>query len=471
MVQTTRVRSLDFRLLAGFVVLLFLTAGGSRADMATLVVIRPLAIALAVYWAVRLDRERIAANRWFFVFAAITLGLALLHVVPLPPALWQAVPGRALIAEIDDTVGLGSVWRPLTLAPDAAWNALWSLSVPLAAGLGMAHLDAERRRAMLPIILACAALALGWSLLQSLAPSASVLWPYRITNSGSPTGLFANRNHNAVFLAAMVPLVTAWAVGSEAGKLVALRRALAVACGVLTIVVVLISGSRAGVVALAVAIAGALVLIPLQQVAPSRAARKGASPRAGWAVRQVALGALVVTVPIVLLVVGAMAGDTGAVGRLTDSGTGDFRPAIWRTSADLVWSYLPLGSGLGSFVEAYLIGESPRDMMAQYVNHAHNDYLEIALTLGIPGVLLIAAFLAFFGRRAWAVWRTAIAPGNHIRLARASMLAIAVFVGASVVDYPLRVPSLAAAVVIALFWLNLPTAQRGSARQPYGLPR
>ena len=41
------------------------------------------------------------------------------------------------------------------------------------------------------------------------------LWFYRITNNGFPVGLFANRNHAAVFLAALLPLATAWALGQK----------------------------------------------------------------------------------------------------------------------------------------------------------------------------------------------------------------------------------------------------------------
>jgi O-antigen ligase len=450
---TTKRQTRDFRVLAGFVALLFLCGGGARADLASLVIIRPVAVLLAAWWAIRLTREQIAADRWFFAFSGATFALALLHIVPLPPVLWHTLPGHELIQRIDSVTALGSVWRPLTIAPDAAHNAFWSLFVPLAAGLGMVHLDSAGRRAMVPVILALAGVGLLLSLLQALAPSASMLWFYRITNSDSPVGLFANRNHNAVFLAAMIPLAAAWSIGLAEERFTALKRAAAVGGALLIVVIILISGSRAGVIGLAAALVGSAFLLPWAVKLPATKRRPSAFDRVGG-VRMAALAAAVILVPVVLLLIGSRLGDTGAVGRLTDGATGDFRPDIWRATLALIPRYLPLGSGLGSFVETYLVGEPPRLMMEQYVNHAHNDFLEIALTLGLPGALLVIASLLFIGKRAWSVWRRPVAQGGGVRMARAASFALAVLIGASVADYPLRTPSLAAAAVIFLFVLS-----------------
>ena len=47
------------------------------------------------------------------LMAAILI-LPLLQLVPLPPSVWQALPGRELPAQIDASLGL-NIWRPLTL--------------------------------------------------------------------------------------------------------------------------------------------------------------------------------------------------------------------------------------------------------------------------------------------------------------------------------------------------------------------
>ena len=444
--------SIDFKVLAVFLALVFLVGGGARADIASLVILRPLAVVLAGWWIVRLDRTAVSRDRWFIVFSAATFGLLLLHLVPLPPSLWHALPQRDLVARIDAVAGLGEVWRPLTLAPDAAWNALWSLFVPLAAGLGMMRLDGQERRAMLTVVLALGAASLALSLLQAFAPSASVLWFYRITNTGSPVGLFANRNHAAVFLAALLPLATAWTLGQSDEKRAAAKRvALAVAV-VLVGLVALVSGSRAGVVAYAAAIFASVLLFPAEW----KPVRRRAKALPAWLGRPRRSGLIAVAVAgalvgALLLLIG---GQTNALTRLFDNGTGDFRPMFWRRTVAMIGEYLPFGSGSASFVEVYRVGELPGDVMRSYANHAHNDYLEIALTLGIPGVLLVACALAFIALRLLRAWRIPPVPGRNIRLARAAGAALAIFAAASIVDYPLRVPSLAAFAVIAMFWLT-----------------
>ncbi len=39
-----------------------------------------------------------------------------------------------------------------------------------------------------------------------------------------------------------------------------------------------------------------------------------------------------------------------------------------------------------------------------YANRAHNDLAELLLETGLLGAILLLAFLAWFARRAWAVW-------------------------------------------------------------------
>ena len=56
------------------------------------------------------------------VTAAI-LALLCLDLVPLPPAIWYALPGREIMVEIDEAARLGQVWLPLTMSPSSTWNA------------------------------------------------------------------------------------------------------------------------------------------------------------------------------------------------------------------------------------------------------------------------------------------------------------------------------------------------------------
>ena len=84
------------------------------------------------------------------------------------------------------------------------------------------------------------------------------------------------------------------------------------------------------------------------------------------------------------------------------------------------------------------------------MNHAHNDYLELALETGLPGILLLIAFLAWWCWQAAAVWRSP--SSNH--LAKAATIASAAIMAHSIVDYPLRTSAIAALFATCLVFMS-----------------
>jgi O-antigen ligase len=112
-----------------------------------------------------------------------------------------------------------------------------------------------------------------------------------------------------------------------------------------------------------------------------------------------------------------------------------------------VWKYFPLGSGMGTFVEAYQIDEPDALISDQYFNHAHNDFAELLMTGGVPALLLLIVIsglwlVAFFAlKKARKTKRDDPGFVQQV-LGRAGLAVIAIFALASVTDYPLRVPSL-----------------------------
>ena len=81
-----------------------------------------------------------------------------------------------------------------------------------------------------------------------------------------------------------------------------------------------------------------------------------------------------------------------------------------------------------------------------YVIHAHDDYIELALELGVAGILLMIAFLAWWARAVWRAWRDAEA-GIY---ARAASIATAAILVHSLVDFPLRTAAIDAAFAMCL---------------------
>ena len=63
------------------------------------------------------------------------------------------------------------------------------------------------------------------------------------------------------------------------------------------------------------------------------------------------------------------------------------RAHMIRTSMSAAIEYAPVGSGFGSFREVYPRFEQSSQVTPTIVNHAHNDYLELALETGIGGIV------------------------------------------------------------------------------------
>ncbi len=74
------------------------------------------------------------------------------------------------------------------------------------------------------------------------------------------------------------------------------------------------------------------------------------------------------------------------------------RLSIWRDDLRLIHLHPWLGTGLGTFPIAFTTVQTT--FLGQFVNHAHNDYLEVASDLGIPAALVLFPSVLFLLARA-----------------------------------------------------------------------
>jgi O-antigen ligase len=116
------------------------------------------------------------------------------------------------------------------------------------------------------------------------------------------------------------------------------------------------------------------------------------------------------------------------------------RADIFSTTLRATKDFMPFGSGLGSFQSVYPLYETPQEVTTTFVVHAHNEYAELALELGIAGIVLMLLFLAWWIIGVWRAWRT-VEPGPF---ARAASIASAAVLIHSLVDFPLRTAAIAA---------------------------
>jgi O-antigen ligase len=350
------------------------------------------------------------------------------QLVPLPPALWQVLPGRA--GATAALAGEGG-WRPWSLVPDDTLAAALALVPATVMTVLVAALDPPARVRLLAVLVAIGAAAALLGLVQFMAGADRPLSFYAAVHHGWGIGFFANRNAQADLLA----------IALGGGVLLAeryrerLRSAaaqVAVVGGLLLILAGgVVTGSRMG-----------LAMLTLPVLLGLAVAQRHAS-----------LLALAGAATAGLMLVGGTTLDQ-VVARAGDPGN---RVAIWSDAITVARTHAPVGAGMGSFATVFPAAERLEHVEPTIANRAHNDWLELAIEGGVPALLLVAAALAFVARRAARGWRD---PDPDRRLlARFAGLTAAVLALHSTVDYPLRTLTLLTVAALALAGL-------ASARAP-----
>lgn len=436
-----------------FLAFVFLTGGGSRADIQSLVLLRPLAaIALGVgVWFLAWNQAQ--TYRWLWVVGLGILLQVAMHLIPLPPSMLQSLAQGELYNHVDSMAGLTDVWRPMTLTPPAAWNALFSLLIPFAVLVWGMQIKGDARHAVIVSLIVLAMISCLLGLLQVIGPSKGPMFLYRITNHGMAVGLFANRNHHAVFLACMLPILAIYATTYiKTQEQASVRRWIALMCGALIMPMILVTGSRAGLIAAVIGLASMPLLWGMEHdIAPAK--RKTRSQLSSFLTQH--FNKIVVAVGGILLVVATVYFSRArSVDRFSQlDGADDLRLDIWRVSFEILRDYFPFGSGIGSFVEVYQMYEPDALLNPSYANHAHNDWLEAVMTGGVTAGLILTVMVALWGLAAFALWKERSRQDGTMKLARLGAVVIFILAVSSVFDYPLRVPSLAALFTLASIWL------------------
>lgn len=434
--------SARFWIFLAFLLLCLLGGGGSRDDIVSLLYLRPAAVICAALMVALPGRIELRLVRFpLLLLVALAVWMAL-QLVPLPPSIWQELPGRAPLREAAVIAAVQQPWRPISISPDLTMNSLAALVVPIATLLGFAALRERQRYALLPVLIGAVLLSAVLGIAQLSGGALSSLRFYDITNSDSAVGFFANRNHQAAFLVLGFPLLSLWAAGGSARRGPTWRPVIAAAMALFLVPMILVTGSRAGLAFGAIA----LIWSALNYLLAIRTRRRGR--RLPWRALLIGLAGLIV-INILFFVLAS--GRMEAVQRLLSADVrADERYERLPTLVGLARDYLPWGSGFGTFDPLYRMHEPFESLFPFYLNHAHNDLLELIITGGLPALALLFGTIVWLG---WRAWRSYIRPGGEGHAyARLGLTMLVLLLGWSLVDYPLRTPSIAALAAIAAGW-------------------
>lgn len=396
----------------------------------------------------------------------------IIQLIPLPVDLWSSLPLRERIFQIDQILGAPDRSRPISLAPSMTVNSLLALTVPAAAIIVAAATPPGEKIRIWWLIWVFGLLSSLFGLAQLAAGSGSPFYLYRITNESSIVGMFSNRNHFVVLLSVSI-LAAGWLISNELMRRNGRMALIALLSGsiFLFLFLILAVGSRLGLICGFVGVTATLFVVRWRIAHRPAPINKLIHRTAATRVPQrTKLRPLLSLVPVVAL--GGVAAlfyvsdKENAVTRLVDgSGSVEMRVAAFGTVAHLAQEHWLWGTGFGSFARVFQIVEPDALLQPNYLNQAHNDWLQLPIEGGLPAVMIAAVALAWIARRlVWLILRHK--RSRDATFTETIFLALSFFILAvgSAVDYPLRTPSIA--LVAALLAVLLIRCGGSDADEP-----
>lgn len=382
------------------------------------------------------------------------------QILPLPASLLEILSPESAATQsfLTDSVGSLSINPFYTLD-----SALKSVSYLLLFLMSILLLNSRLR-----IKYFAAAIVLGGlfqAVYGSLMMLSGVEYTFFVPKSASldaASGTFVNRNHFAGYLEMTLSVGTGLMIASlsrqPAGSarewfqrlalaLLGPKGRLRIALAIMVIALVL-SRSRMGNSAffISLAVAGVIGLIGLWWLA-----RKGEiSEKTRRPVLIFFMSVLIIDV----FIVGAWFGIDKVKERIqSTSFASEIRDEVDINSLDQIQAFLISGSGGGTFAEVFPAYKTA--LYPGFIDHAHNDFLEMAGEFGLFGMALLSVIVLWSfikAIQAQFVRRSSLMRG----IGFASTMAIVAIMIHSTVDFNLQIPANAAlfVVLLALAWLS-----------------
>tara|TARA_R110002049_G_scaffold27321_2_gene94017 strand:+ start:90369 stop:93155 length:2787 start_codon:yes stop_codon:yes gene_type:complete len=379
----------------------------------------------------------LAANRSFsrksrrlpvvmFSIALIWIFYALIQSVPVGSALGFAYPGamsvdrqiaepavarlESAITEIDETQLPSRLASSVSVVPHLSRQAMvpYLLSFSVMVLSAILFESRESRTSLLWVLIVNMSLLAAWGIIQRAGGDAYILPGVENVFSNAPFSSFIYKNAGAAALLPGFAAIAAIFYGQRSGggrspgslgspPAVSLSPAFLLQPRTLTLI------------ALASLLAAALIASLSRGAwftALIAAVVIGSSSRFVMSKKQMLV--LAGSAVLLILSVIALTGIRQTISKRANqvsvkSFSGDQRWDHWKDAAAAAWHYQPGGSGLGTFGFATLpIQTEPR---RTWFREAHNQYLEVATEMGIVGIGLLVAALAWFSITAWRLLR------------------------------------------------------------------
>lgn len=324
------------------------------------------------------------------LFIIVGLCLAAVYLIPLPQTQWINLPGRDFYLEGVNWLNQQSVEPALALSliPAETLIALLSLIPPLSIFLAVSYLPDNKAKQLVMVFLGVVALQATLGIIQYASNNPVFL--FGIEGSGqSAQGTYRNRDHFAALMEMALPIsigLTLFSIGQHHRKQqhettyftwFNLNNTLIFGSLMLLILLAgIFSRSRAGVFL-------SIVAVILSSLIFAR--HIGGKQSAGiTAIIATITSGLAISIGLIPVLNRFVAQDP----------LEDARWEIFHNTIEGIRAFFPFGSGPGTFPDVYRAFQSIEQM--NFINNAHNDYLELVFEMGVAGAILITAFLLLY---------------------------------------------------------------------------
>lgn len=353
------------------------------------------------------------------ILMLVTVLLPVLQAIPLPPAIWTQLPGRDLVLESYTAISSEDKWFSFSIDPRRTLLAASGLIAPIIALILASRLENDRSTRALEIVVGLAAASLAIGAIQLLSGNEVLSW-YPNRDNDELYGFFANHNATGLFFVVALCCLASLPIekfGRQFGSIVYWGLALALILGTI------LTQSRSST---------ALLIVPCLffiwvQIRSTKARSRS------FLIRGFAMVGIATAGAALLIFSNSKLAQTWT--RFDD--LEDMRPGIWQDTLAAIDHFWPLGSGMGTYRDAFEIFESLENINPLTAGRAHNDYLELALEAGVVGLGLLLVWLVFIARLYFRA-RNGTGGRPSDLVPTACMVSFGAIALQSAIDYPLR---------------------------------
>lgn len=321
-------------------------------------------------------------NRITWVYISLILLTPLLYLIPIPFSVFEALPGHEIYTQIITwVIQEGNVQQkellPLSIIPYRTEHAFYYLIPPVTIFLVMASISVDKKILIIYGILFIAFYEASLALIQFSSNNEYFFFDIPQLKPGIAYGTYQNPDHLVFLFAMSLPISFALLIAElnnkhynhrDSSKRM-LRIIIFSVLIILFVIGALVTGSRAGIAL--TFFAGYLAYLTFSR----RSVKKN--------ILFLIPGAL-----ILLLGISTFLDLTPVLNLLLGKNPlNDGRWLINEYTWEGIKAFFPIGSGPGTYPEIYRIFQPPEQV--GFINHAHNDFLELIFETGLLGMLLI----------------------------------------------------------------------------------